>query len=459
MTAVKLKVTQETQPATTQEFLYHQDVITIGSKPDNLLQLPDLQKRVVSRYHAKIARLDVIFQLIDLGSTNGTFLNGEKIERSQPYVIQNGDRLKIGDYVIEFFALLMEPEKPVVAPPNEANPFLNESNEFARALVGIGKKFFACAEDSARQENLQAALAEPLRQLAATEIGAIIKIVLEGLNGAAAGSDGQHIEPGNNGIAAKLRETQTALLALRQAEQRLQDENRQLRDLINAMGSSPQSAAPAAAAEHDDLAAQLREAQATIETLREENQGLQSMISAPTARLHQILDLILEAVTRLIAGSSQVEIELLGTIIRPPNFAKIYRSSGRELKEHLLNAKTSEKEKAEFANAIKQVLDRVIAHQVALLEGYRRCVNEVPQNLLQLLDPEKLSKDLAEDKQAKLSIFSEKKLWQAYRARYNELTGEDRRFFEEKIFRPAFLKGYNERMDSVWQEVAGVKQL
>jgi len=472
MTAVKLKVLQETQPATTQEFLYHQDIVTIGRVPSNLLQLPDPQKKVVSRNHARIERIAESFHLIDLGSTNGTYLNDEKLEADQPHELHPGDRIKIGEYLIQFFALAMqEPEQePEESAPAalETNLFLNEANEFARAVVSIGKKFFAAVDSSDRQKNLAIALAEPLRQLAASEIGVVLKTVLEGLNGTAVSSNNHPQERPAEEREAQRHETQNVIQTMRDEAQRLQDENRQLRDLLAATELRFQSTAPAALADQGEFAAKLREAQTTMEALGEENQSLRTLINASgpppmpdptTARLHQVLDLLLEAVTKLIAGSSRFQIELIGTIIHPPNFAKIYKSSSQELKEHLLNQSVSEKEKTELINALKQILDRVIAHQMALLDGYRKCVNEVPPNLLQLLDPEKLSKELAEDKQAKISIFSEKKLWQAYRARHSELMKEDRRFFEEKIFRPAFMKGYNERMDSVWMEITGVKKL
>ncbi|MGH7595618.1 MAG: FHA domain-containing protein [bacterium] len=477
MTAVKLKVLQETQPAKTQEFLYHQDIVTIGRVSSNLLQLPDPQKKLVSRNHARIERIAEAFHLIDLGSTNGTYLNDKKLEADQPYELHPGDQIKIGEYLIQFFALTMpEPEEPEL-PTLNTNPFLNESNEFARALVSIGKKFLACAENSQRLKNLQDALAEPLRQLAASEIGAVLKTVLAGLNGAAVGSDNHQKESPPEELDAKLLETQNVIQAMREEAQQLQDENRQLRDLIDAMESQAPDASPAAPTNQEEFAAKLHAAQATIQALREENRGLQALInadgsplpspapalvSAPepaTARLYQVLDLLLEAVVKMIAGSSKFESEFIGTTINhPPDFAKIYKSSSQELKKHLLNESVSAQEKTELINALKQILDRVIAHQMALLDGYHKCVNEVPQNLLQLLDPKKLSKEL-EDRQVKIPIFSEKKFWQAYCAKHNELMKEDRRFFGEKIFRPAFMKGYHERMDSVRVEITDVKKL
>lgn len=52
-----------------------------------------LEEEMVSRQHAKVRAEGSELLLIDLGSTNGTFVNGEKVRR---IALQNGDRLLIG---------------------------------------------------------------------------------------------------------------------------------------------------------------------------------------------------------------------------------------------------------------------------------------------------------------------------------------------------------------------------
>lgn len=54
----------------------------------------------VSRRHALIVKNDAGVTIIDLGSTNGTFVNGLRFSGDQALMI--GDVLKIGDYRIEF---------------------------------------------------------------------------------------------------------------------------------------------------------------------------------------------------------------------------------------------------------------------------------------------------------------------------------------------------------------------
>lgn len=80
--------------ATTQE-------VKIGRKSDNHICLKDPK---VSRYHAVI-RLDGIYLVLkDMESTNGTYVNGEKIKNEQRLFA--GDRFKVGDTVIQIISEL-----------------------------------------------------------------------------------------------------------------------------------------------------------------------------------------------------------------------------------------------------------------------------------------------------------------------------------------------------------------
>ena len=57
-----------------------------------------LVEDMVSRKHAKITTSAEQIHIQDLGSTNGTFVNGEKIKKSQ---LQEGDRILIGTSIIK----------------------------------------------------------------------------------------------------------------------------------------------------------------------------------------------------------------------------------------------------------------------------------------------------------------------------------------------------------------------
>jgi hypothetical protein len=51
----------------------------------------------VSRFHALLQRQNSdTLQVIDRGSANGTFVNGERVEANRPYPVKHGDELAFG---------------------------------------------------------------------------------------------------------------------------------------------------------------------------------------------------------------------------------------------------------------------------------------------------------------------------------------------------------------------------
>lgn len=73
---------------------------TFGRGDDNNFVLPD---RWISRNHAMLQRVETgEFYLIDMGSRNGSFVNGRRV--SVPVTLQNGDRLTFGQTELEFYA-------------------------------------------------------------------------------------------------------------------------------------------------------------------------------------------------------------------------------------------------------------------------------------------------------------------------------------------------------------------
>jgi hypothetical protein len=65
--------------------------VIIGREAESDVQIDDRQ---VSRQHAEVARTDKGFMLRDLGSKNGTFLNGEPVT-AEPRPMRNGDDVGI----------------------------------------------------------------------------------------------------------------------------------------------------------------------------------------------------------------------------------------------------------------------------------------------------------------------------------------------------------------------------
>ncbi len=69
---------------------------SVGRAPDNAIVLPDL---TVSAHHAVLDRLDGAFVITDLGSANGTFVNGQRVQRAW---VNENDVVSVGRHLLRF---------------------------------------------------------------------------------------------------------------------------------------------------------------------------------------------------------------------------------------------------------------------------------------------------------------------------------------------------------------------
>lgn len=76
---------------------YINDSMIIGRSADCAVRLSD---PYVSHRHARIFKAGDGYMVEDLGSKNGTFLNGKRL--LAPATLRNGDRLRIGEVILEF---------------------------------------------------------------------------------------------------------------------------------------------------------------------------------------------------------------------------------------------------------------------------------------------------------------------------------------------------------------------
>jgi hypothetical protein len=80
------------------------DIVTVGrvsdvpddARPDVDLSLFGAGDKGVSRKHIKIKRKNILVYVADLGSTNGTMLNGRRLIPNAERLLRNGDELQLG---------------------------------------------------------------------------------------------------------------------------------------------------------------------------------------------------------------------------------------------------------------------------------------------------------------------------------------------------------------------------
>jgi pSer/pThr/pTyr-binding forkhead associated (FHA) protein len=85
------------------EVLLEQGITTIGRTADNKVCLND--DRYVSAHHARVEVDGNLFLLLDVGSTNGTFLNGLRLTTNTAIAIGEGDEVLIGGLLFQFHRL------------------------------------------------------------------------------------------------------------------------------------------------------------------------------------------------------------------------------------------------------------------------------------------------------------------------------------------------------------------
>jgi pSer/pThr/pTyr-binding forkhead associated (FHA) protein len=90
----RLVVKLKNRPIKTYPF--HGNEVSVGRLPQNDVVIDNLS---VSRRHAVITRASNGYTLSDLGSKNGTFLNGKPVEKAE---LSHGDTITIGKYQIVF---------------------------------------------------------------------------------------------------------------------------------------------------------------------------------------------------------------------------------------------------------------------------------------------------------------------------------------------------------------------
>lgn len=80
-------------------FLLDADSAMAGRHPDAQIFLDDV---TVSRRHAEFRRRDTVFSVRDLGSLNGTYVDGRLIDGETP--LRDGQDVQVGKFRLTFYA-------------------------------------------------------------------------------------------------------------------------------------------------------------------------------------------------------------------------------------------------------------------------------------------------------------------------------------------------------------------
>jgi pSer/pThr/pTyr-binding forkhead associated (FHA) protein len=93
------ELTIESGPDAGHTYRATESALRMGRSPDNDLILRD---PATSGHHARVERRGVQFWIVDLGSTNGTLVNGEPVQEKE---LNHDDRITIGQNAVHFSLL------------------------------------------------------------------------------------------------------------------------------------------------------------------------------------------------------------------------------------------------------------------------------------------------------------------------------------------------------------------
>ncbi|HJS74997.1 MAG TPA: FHA domain-containing protein [Vicinamibacteria bacterium] len=135
--------------------------VAVGRHQSNDVQL---RSRRVSSYHAEIlSEIDGLF-LLDMGSTNGTYVNDEAVQRKK---LSSGDSIRIGEFTLSVLLVPRCEERAAASTPGERFPV---------GAAGSILPFRSSSAPEVRQAGLDATLPELLTGISRRSGSAILSV-------------------------------------------------------------------------------------------------------------------------------------------------------------------------------------------------------------------------------------------------------------------------------------------
>ena len=125
-----------------------------SAKPDIDLEAHNAYMMGVSRRHAQILTQNNWISVQDLGSANGTFLNGGRLEEGAQYRLNHGDRLKLGQLELQVLFVVM----PTLEELDEGVEQEESSGEVP--VIGAGQRVLVIEDDDHVAQTIQDVLTE-----------------------------------------------------------------------------------------------------------------------------------------------------------------------------------------------------------------------------------------------------------------------------------------------------------
>lgn len=110
--AAQFQFVMRSKPTAGKVFPLEGTEIIVGRDASSGIAINDAE---MSRKHAKLSFQDPTYTIQDLGSTNGTFVNGQRI--SAPQLLNPGDTVSFGENIVLQFDVAYDPNATMVSSP------------------------------------------------------------------------------------------------------------------------------------------------------------------------------------------------------------------------------------------------------------------------------------------------------------------------------------------------------
>jgi len=425
--AIKLSVKRTDQEQSPVEYNFEeQDVITIGRDSSADLTLYD-DETMVSRLHARLELEGGSYHLSDLGSRNFTMLRGEQLTPGRQYPLSDGDTFNVANYEVQFFrtAAAKRDFGETRFDAGFVNPFISHAETLVHVLTAMETEY-----EKLPEVRVNAALAEALKSI----VPKLKKSPVFSVITAEAGvSPSAQAPPPPEPAKPPLPQPPTPVQA--------------------PPFPSPVAAPPMAGTPFEPPpAAATPPGPSPVAGPREQSVTPLNLKAANRSRLDRVLDLVIDYMSRQVKVPWQFRYEFIGHTFIPTEDTKgIYETDAGGLADFLFNPEHSGDEFERRLALVQEALDEALAHQMALLEGYRDAVSAGTRLMIEQMDPQKVLDSVREENPAfkYVSFLAQFKAWSVLAARHFDFTQEDVSVLERRTYRPAFIKSYLERMASV----------
>ena len=375
--SVKIILTKNSEPMEKRELVFGKETISVGREPSSSLPLTGTK---VSKAHARIELQGAEYVIVDLNSTNSTYVNGERLLPGKPTPLHSGDRVNIADYDLQFFPDL-NAESTLQDPPERPEP------------GGIRNTLIELPEEESRSFPAGHSSSELVEKW--SKLTAEIQKTLESFSVVDLVRQNQELEARCDALA---------------------EENRRLKEKGLSL---PDNGRPGAS-------------------------KLAERLPIDEPRIEQVARVLLQLFFKLSSGRSSFLSEfIVRTYIKTSDGLPV--QTGPEALRSMTNSLLSDNEFAARLALLEQEADRIVLHMMGLLEGYRRSVDEGARRILQRVDPDRLAEELPDTLLIRsFPPLGDLNLFRLIRNRLRDLIQEDRGVLEKQVFRPGFVRAYEE---------------